>query len=286
MYVDPAERVAQSTPSVQAGSIRTWVVSEVDKKGKKKKGTLGIGNGAIFFASESDKVGLLGYDYTTLFCSSSKQTPVQQWQSADVQSSHLEKSKHVHIDVGGSSPANLHFNAGSKDTAEAIMEKLESSGQAVGSSSSRSSPPGSANGHAGEEAKPKRVGVSVHFASAPPSIISPREPSEEDEEDYYQHVEPDDDGNDYVAALYDFAADGDDELTVSEGERLILIEKDSDEWWKVRNSQGMEGVVPAQYVELVQTVSFQRNLILLFLHIGFIVFCQTSDHKRGSISSR
>ena len=33
-------------------------MSEVDKKGKKKKGTLGIGNGAVFFASESDKVCL------------------------------------------------------------------------------------------------------------------------------------------------------------------------------------------------------------------------------------
>ena len=37
-------------------SIQTWAVSEVDKKGKKKKGTLGVGNGSIFFASESDKV--------------------------------------------------------------------------------------------------------------------------------------------------------------------------------------------------------------------------------------
>lgn len=38
--------------------MQTWAVSEVDKKGKKKKGTLGIGSGAIFFASESDKVCL------------------------------------------------------------------------------------------------------------------------------------------------------------------------------------------------------------------------------------
>ena len=39
--------------------IQTWHVSEIDKKGKKKKGTLGIGSGAVFFASESDKVSLL-----------------------------------------------------------------------------------------------------------------------------------------------------------------------------------------------------------------------------------
>lgn len=41
---------------VTADDIKTWSVSEVDKKGKKKKGVLGIGNGSVFFASESDKV--------------------------------------------------------------------------------------------------------------------------------------------------------------------------------------------------------------------------------------
>jgi hypothetical protein len=52
-YVDPEDRVKAT--KAKADDIQTWVVSEVDKKGKKKKGTLGIGNGAIFFASESDK---------------------------------------------------------------------------------------------------------------------------------------------------------------------------------------------------------------------------------------
>ena len=36
--------------------VETWAVSEMDGK-KKKKGTLGVGNGAVFFASETDKVG-------------------------------------------------------------------------------------------------------------------------------------------------------------------------------------------------------------------------------------
>lgn len=58
-YVDPAARVAGQRAT--ADDIKTWPVSEVDKKGKKKKGTLGIGNGAIFFASDSDKVSLLNY---------------------------------------------------------------------------------------------------------------------------------------------------------------------------------------------------------------------------------
>ena len=37
--------------------VETWSVSEVDGK-KKKKGTLGVGNGTVFFASDTDKVCL------------------------------------------------------------------------------------------------------------------------------------------------------------------------------------------------------------------------------------
>jgi hypothetical protein len=55
-YVDPAELVRSTASKAKADAIKTWAISEVDKKGKKKKGTLGIGNGAIFFASEADKV--------------------------------------------------------------------------------------------------------------------------------------------------------------------------------------------------------------------------------------
>ena len=53
---------ASSIVGAQAGmgvgrkdSIETWSIQLMDKK-KKKKGTLGIGNGAVFFTSESDKV--------------------------------------------------------------------------------------------------------------------------------------------------------------------------------------------------------------------------------------
>lgn len=35
--------------------VETWGVSQVEGK-KKKKGTLGVGNGAVFFASDTDKV--------------------------------------------------------------------------------------------------------------------------------------------------------------------------------------------------------------------------------------
>ncbi|GBE79439.1 hypothetical protein SCP_0206380 [Sparassis crispa] len=231
VYIDPADRVA-AAPKAQADDIQTWSVSEVDKKGKKKKGTLGVGNGAVFFASESDK------------------TPVQKWQTSAIQSVKLEKSKHVHIEIGGDESVNLHFHAGSKDVGEAIIAKLESSRLL-------SAPP-RPSVSAEEEPEPERLRSAaqkaVHFDAAAPEIIPPREPSEDGEEEDALHenaAELSAENSDMAVALYDFTADGVDELSVQEGESLIVIERDSDEWWKCRNASGAEGVVPASYVETV-----------------------------------
>jgi hypothetical protein len=61
-------------------------------------------------------------------------------------------------------------------------------------------------------------------------------------------------GQGNAVALYDFESQGDDELTITEGERLEFIVDGSDdaEWSKVRrvNGSGEEGVVPASYIEI------------------------------------
>lgn len=158
----------------------------------------------------------------------------------------LEKSKHVHIDIGGAEPVGLHFHAGSKDIAEAIMAKLKSS-RAL-------STPGTAGPSAvavGETAEPESPPLArrsspqkaVHFDAAEPAIIPPREPSDDGDEEEQPPGE-------LGVVLYDFIADGEDELSVVEGESLYVLERDSDDWWKCRNSSGGEGVVPAQYVEV------------------------------------
>ncbi|KAG1820220.1 uncharacterized protein BJ212DRAFT_1009649 [Suillus subaureus] len=228
VYVDPADRVAQSKAQARVSDeIKTWSVSEVDKKGKKKKGTLGIGNGSLFFASESDK------------------TPVQKWQISDVGDISVEKNKHVHIDMGGPNATKLHFNVGSRDTADAVVEKLETSlTLASAEQSAAISPPPRS-----EVSSPvKKNGVSVRFTEESPAIIPPREPSGEEEEETEEDVQGTDDGEAAVA-LYDFEGTGSDELTVQEGERLWIIEKEGEEWWKCRNEHGIEGVVPASYLE-------------------------------------
>ena len=57
--------------------------------------------------------------------------------------------------------------------------------------------------------------------------------------------------------LYDFMAQGDDEVTVAVGDEVIVIDDTkSEEWWQVRRIRnGKEGVVPSSYVEITGTTA-------------------------------
>lgn len=57
--------------------------------------------------------------------------------------------------------------------------------------------------------------------------------------------------------LFDFMAQGDDEVTVGLGDEILVLDDSaSDEWWKVRRlKNGKEGVVPANYVEITETTA-------------------------------
>jgi hypothetical protein len=56
--------------------------------------------------------------------------------------------------------------------------------------------------------------------------------------------------------IYEFMAQGDDEVTVAEGDEVIVLDDSkSDEWWMVRRlKNGKEGVVPSNYVDIIGTV--------------------------------
>jgi actin cytoskeleton-regulatory complex protein SLA1 len=195
---------------------------------------------------------------------------VQKWQIDDITSVDLDKSKHVLIEVGGTAATSLHFHTGSKDTAEEILAKLESSRSLTRESTDSAAALGAeAERQTQPEAEPSPTPApvqrtlppplrtdgahspgkkGVHFSEASPAIIPPRAPSPpEQEEEQAQHEEVE--GLE-AYALYDFQAQGDDELTVAEGDALWIIEQDGDEWWKCRNVQGDEGVVPASYIEV------------------------------------
>jgi hypothetical protein len=207
--------------------------------------------------------------------------------------------------VGGSASTNLHFNAGSKDTAEAIVTKLESSKKLSGSSPPAT--PHSANGTSSApspaqarrlppiDGKLSKKKASVHFSPSSPVVIPRREPSEEGEAEpeVGEHAEEDDyhvsaDGKGaLVIALYDFDADDADELSVKEGEQLTVLEKEADDWWKCRNTRGAEGVVPASYLE----VSSSRTAfsVLIFSCVVFslpMLICINQPPQRRSMLIR
>jgi len=190
---------------------------------------------------------------------------VQKWDTKDITSVKTEKSKHVHIEVGGSKAASLHYHATPKEV-EAIVDKVESS-RALSSSSSppkASSPEPESTATTPSAAtrrtlppplaiptQPPESKKGVHFRGSPASII----PSPPDRDDGSEIGEEEEEGEG-AAALYDFAADGEDELTVRSGERLRVIDRTNDEWWKCRNSYGAEGVVPASYVDVSVLTDF------------------------------
>ncbi|KAL1958006.1 hypothetical protein VTO42DRAFT_5218 [Malbranchea cinnamomea] len=57
--------------------------------------------------------------------------------------------------------------------------------------------------------------------------------------------------------LYDFMAQGDDEVTVAVGDEVVILDDTkSEEWWMVRQIRnGQEGVVPSSYIEITGVVS-------------------------------
>ncbi|OAP57144.1 hypothetical protein AYL99_07881 [Fonsecaea erecta] len=59
--------------------------------------------------------------------------------------------------------------------------------------------------------------------------------------------------------LYDFPAQGDDEVTVGIGDEVIILDDTkSEEWWNVRRlKNGKEGVVPSSYIEVTGFVTIE-----------------------------
>lgn len=60
--------------------------------------------------------------------------------------------------------------------------------------------------------------------------------------------------------LYDFEAQGSDELNCREGDEVYIVdEKKSKDWWMVENvDTGKQGVVPSTYIEIVGTSNLDK----------------------------
>ena len=51
--------------------------------------------------------------------------------------------------------------------------------------------------------------------------------------------------------LYDYTAVHPAELSIVEGETLVLLEENDSGWWKGRRTNGSEGLFPGNYVEKI-----------------------------------
>lgn len=62
--------------------------------------------------------------------------------------------------------------------------------------------------------------------------------------------------------LYDFMAQGDDEVTVAVDDEVIIVDDTkSEEWWQVRRlKNGKEGVVPSSYIEITGVTSVPSSM--------------------------
>lgn len=56
-----------------------------------------------------------------------------------------------------------------------------------------------------------------------------------------------------VTALYSFTGSNSEELSFEKGDKLVIIDKppEDPEWWRARNSRGDVGLVPRNYVQIV-----------------------------------
>ena len=132
------------------------------------------------------------------------------------------------------------MHCGSSDNARAILAKLETSKEAAGEALETIEAETAASDSEEEAApEPKAVRWAPEPSAASPAAPSPAVATRNGSS-----------GGEKAVVLYDFDAQGDDELTVKENDSITLVDRSDDEWWLVRNARGQEGVVPAQYVQI------------------------------------
>ena len=210
-----------------SGKFQTWQVQEVDKRRRRKKGTLGIGNGQIIYATDSEK------------------QPVQQWAISSLVHYSTER-KHVFIDVSyPPAAAQFDFRVESSQVAQEITAALADAAGAARASGLREIAEAS-----GDPIPP--LPSDSALAKHHRRVQSPDEDGEE-EEDYDDNEGQDDDDRVMAIAVYDFDAQGEDELSLTQDMRVEVVDdQKSDEWWKCRAADGREGVVPSSYVEKIR----------------------------------
>ncbi|CAG8490450.1 5943_t:CDS:10 [Dentiscutata erythropus] len=144
------------------------------------------------------------------------------------------EKKNVTIKFGGPKSATFNFHTSNKSDAEAIYRQYEECAASLelpsvklDASSIKSPRPSSAHETEETESQPdaeENEAEEVNEMELPPPKVG--------------------------IALYDFDAQGDDEISIREGDEVWVIDDvSSDEWWKCRKGDE-EGMVPSSYIEI------------------------------------
>jgi len=77
-----------------------------------------------------------------------------------------------------------------------------------------------------------------------------------------------------AVVLYDYTAQTPEELSIKEGENLMILEDSDPHWWKVRivSKKGGEGLVPATYIQVWQMLFPFSSIPPLFILFNLIYF--------------
>jgi len=161
-------------------------------------------------------------------------TPVKQYPITELGVVSQPSSKNLSLTFSTLAEPLL-FHCGDSSTASAIIAKLESSKAAAGEALEMAAAESRGAADSGEEHDEYEAPIATGAGKAVRWAPAPTTPTENAET---------------ATVMYDFVAQGEDELSVTEHELVTIIDKENDEWWSVKNATGREGVVPAQYVQL------------------------------------
>jgi hypothetical protein len=95
-------------------------------------------------------------------------------------------------------------------------------------------------------AAPQKEEEEEPAAAAPPALPSRSEPEPSTAEGSSDSAPVE------AVVLFDYAKDDDNELGLTENEKITVLEFSHEEWWLGRDSKGNEGLFPAEYVEVLK----------------------------------
>jgi len=212
------------TPMAAPKNISYWGVQLIEKDSKKKqKGKFGVDNQSIYLVRSSDNKIL------------------NKWELVDLNVC-KKKSKKI----------TLEFNNGKIYTVGCHKSDLERMFNTIQLKKSSCRQP---------NAMPAPVETNVEnnppLTISPPPITQPSPVKMNNEQNEAESSIPQ-----IAIALYDYEAQDEDELTISENDNLMVVDNSDPDWVKVRlisKTGGGEGMVPRTYIEIREPGQTQDN---------------------------